>query len=149
MKQYVSAYRCPSWRRDIQGANGHDAHRANEPLRNLPAWMHRVDRGEGERGKSMGVDPDAEVRVGGKRTLKQIAEKANVSIATVSRVFDQRHAGKGVSAETRRRILDAAQGKAPRSRGRSTTVGIVVPSARHPVYAELVQRLIDRIHAQG
>ena len=86
---------------------------------------------------------------GEKRTLKEIADAARVSIATVSRVLSPGRKSGAVKEETRRRVLDAAQGFAPRGRKKTLAIGIMVPTLTHPAYAELAQSLTLHLHQEG
>lgn len=75
-----------------------------------------------------------------KITIKDIAKEANVSIATVSNVINNK--SKGVSKETREKILNlverydykpnaVARGLVKR---RTNTIGLVIPDIRNPFY---------------
>lgn len=87
---------------------------------------------------------------GEKRTLKEIADAAGVSIATVSRVLNPGSKSGAVKEETRRKVLEAAQGFAPRARNKKTlAIGVMVPTLTHPAYAELAQSLTLHLHQQG
>jgi LacI family transcriptional regulator len=79
----------------------------------------------------------------GRPTVYDVARVAGVSIKTVSRVVNQ---SPGVSAKTRRLVLDAVQNlgyvvnAAARSlvTGSSTTIGVIVDSIADPFFASLV-----------
>jgi LacI family transcriptional regulator len=77
-----------------------------------------------------------------KASIKHVAEKAGVSIATVSHVLNDTRA---IRAETRLRVLSAVQelgysrNQAARNlvRGRSTFVGLIVSDVRNPFFPEI------------
>lgn len=86
--------------------------------------------------------------------LSDVAQRAGCSAATVSRVLN---APDTVNADARRRVEAAVRelgytrngaARALRSR-RSHIVGVVLPTVRQPIYAELVGALQDRLAAQG
>lgn len=76
-------------------------------------------------------------------TIKDVAEKANVSITTVSRVSN---GGKGVSAKTRRRVLNVIKelGYSPSAMASglktriSKSIGIAVPDTIGDFYGEVI-----------
>jgi LacI family transcriptional regulator, repressor for deo operon, udp, cdd, tsx, nupC, and nupG len=75
--------------------------------------------------------------------LRDIAEQAEVSEATVSRVLNDRP---GIGEETRERVLRVADQlghrPAPRhTRRRTGTIGIVVPELDNPIFPAVVQAL--------
>ncbi len=80
-------------------------------------------------------------------TYKDVAEYAGVSIATVSYVLN--NGPRPVAVETRKRVEEAIAtlGYYPNEVARSlrlqqsSTIGLVVPSATNPVYAEVAQEL--------
>ncbi|MFQ3682807.1 LacI family DNA-binding transcriptional regulator [Roseiflexus sp.] len=90
-------------------------------------------------------------------TIKQVAQRAGVSVATVSYVLN----GTGVvTDETRQRVLDAVaelnyqpQYAARSMRGRSHTLGVTLPShpgrLAEPALAELMSGLADAAAARG
>lgn len=87
-------------------------------------------------------------------TLKEVAEKAGVSIRTVSRVINGRE---DVAAETRQKVSAAAQelryrpsllARALVTR-RSRTLGLVIPHLTNPYFAELAQGVFDAAHRCG
>jgi LacI family transcriptional regulator len=87
-------------------------------------------------------------------TIKDVAERANVSIATVSRVLnDNRY----VSAELRERVVQAvrdlnyAQNAVARSlrRSQSDTLGIIIPDASNPFFAEITRGAEAACFEQG
>ena len=79
-----------------------------------------------------------------RKTVRQIAELAGVSIATVSRV--SRGIGQ-VSPDTRQRVMDTIQAHGYRpshlgralAQGRHGALGLVFPGLSGPYYAELIQ----------
>lgn len=70
-------------------------------------------------------------RTGKKTSITDIAGQLGVSVATVSRVLNNRH---GIQARTRKRVLDAARemGFKPRVSSRPTTIGIVMDLVGEP-----------------
>ncbi|GIW00234.1 MAG: LacI family transcriptional regulator [Roseiflexus sp.] len=92
-----------------------------------------------------------------KATIKQVAQRAGVSVATVSYVLN----GAGVvTDETRQRVLDAIaelnyqpQYAARSMRGRSHTLGVTLPShpgrLAEPALAEVLSGLADAAAARG
>lgn len=87
-------------------------------------------------------------------TLKDIAAELNLSHPTVSRALADH---KGISAETKARIREAAQrlGYVANSsarmlrRGQSSVVGLLLPDITNEFYAAVAQRLADDCSAQG
>jgi len=90
-----------------------------------------------------------------KITIADIAEKAGVSKATVSRVLDNRP--EGVGAETRLRIQKIlcetgfqpsglARGLAT---GKSRTVGLIIPNITNPYFPMLVRGVEDALNQSG
>lgn len=83
-----------------------------------------------------------------KGSIRDVAREAGVSIATVSRVFNDASA---VSPDTRARIIDAAAGLKyePSSlgrnlvRGRSYLVGLIVPNISAPLYGTMLHGIED------
>ncbi|MGY2893882.1 LacI family DNA-binding transcriptional regulator [Deinococcus sp. UYEF24] len=81
-------------------------------------------------------------------SIRDVARQAGVSIATVSRVFNDASA---VSPDTRARIIDAAAllSYAPSSlgrnlvRGRSFLVGLIVPNISVPLYGTMLHGIED------
>jgi DNA-binding LacI/PurR family transcriptional regulator len=75
--------------------------------------------------------------------IREVARLSGVSIATVSRVFND---AASVSPETRQRVLERAEalGYAPSSlgrnlvRGRSELLGLIVPNVSFPLYGEMI-----------
>lgn len=86
-------------------------------------------------------------------TIKDVAQRAQVSTATVSRVL----AGANASPETRERVLAAARDLSFRPNGvarslRSTgtrTVGLVVSDLLNPYFTELARAVEDTARAAG
>lgn len=88
-------------------------------------------------------------------TIKEIAEIANVSVATVSRVFNNK--SKGVGDETRKRILDlieqynyqpsaVAKGLVTK---KSNIIGLIIPDMTNPFYPRLAKGVEDEAHERG
>ncbi len=88
-------------------------------------------------------------------TIADIAREAGVSLATVSRVLNEK--AEGVGAETRSRIKDiierleyepssVARGLAT---GKSRTVGLVVPDIADPFYPLLIKGAEDELRRRG
>jgi len=89
-----------------------------------------------------------------KADIVAVAKAARVSISTVSRSFNHPEL---VKAGTRKKI-DAAVRKLGYIRNRaaqtihgirSGTVGLIVPTVDHTIFAELIQSFSDQIEAQG
>lgn len=86
--------------------------------------------------------------------LKDIAKELNVSVVTVSKVLRNQS---DVGAETRERILRRMRelnyqpNLAARSlaTGRTSTVGLVVPSLLHPFFAEIAKGMVEVIRPKG
>jgi LacI family transcriptional regulator len=86
--------------------------------------------------------------------LKDIAKDLNVSVVTVSKVLRNRS---DIGAETRERILrrmrelDYRPNLAARSlaTGRTSTVGLIVPSLLHPFFAEAAKGIVEVIRPKG
>lgn len=87
-------------------------------------------------------------------TLKELAEKLNVSISTVSKVMN----GKGtVSDETRKRITETALklNYTPNENARSLrtqnskTIGLIIPDITNSFYAYLVKSIEEKCQAEG
>lgn len=78
-------------------------------------------------------------------TIKEIAEKANVSIATVSMVLNKKD--RRISAKTRQRILTVADelNYQPNAIARSLvtaqtkTIGLIIPDVANPFFAEIAK----------
>ena len=75
-------------------------------------------------------------------TIRDVAERAGVSVTTVSRVLNNRGY---ISEATRRKVyqameeLDYQPNEVARSlfRKRSNIIGLIVPTVAHPFFAEL------------
>lgn len=88
-------------------------------------------------------------------SLRAVAELAEVSVATVSRVMSE--SSHPVAQETRKRVLAAAKrlGFQPNQlaralvTSRSQTVGVIVHDISDPYFGELVKGLEDEIRADG
>lgn len=87
-------------------------------------------------------------------TIKDVAERANVSKSTVSYAFNKPHL---VSAKTLERILDAAkslnyepnifaQGLAG---GKAQMIGLLVPDIRYPFNATIARSIEERLRKDG
>ena len=87
-------------------------------------------------------------------TLQDVADHAGVTITTVSRMLNGRV---NVSEKTRAKIekamqeLDYRPNEMARSlaKKRSNLIGLLVPSARHYFFADLIQEVEDAVAAQG
>lgn len=90
-----------------------------------------------------------------KVTIKDIAEKANVSVATVSRVVNNK--SKGVGEETRKRILDLVREynyqPSAVARGlvtkKSKIIGLIIPDLTNPFYPKMAKGIEDVAHENG
>ncbi|GGO32350.1 LacI family DNA-binding transcriptional regulator [Deinococcus humi] len=86
--------------------------------------------------------------------IREVARLSGVSIATVSRVFND---AASVSPETRQRVLERAEalGYAPSSlgrnlvRGRSELLGLIVPNVSFPLYGEMIGGIEAVLGEQG
>lgn len=89
-----------------------------------------------------------------KSTLRDVAEKAGVSVATVSRVLND---SGSVTPETKKRVsdvmeaLDFAPSAAARSlnSGRTRTIGTLVPSIDHSIFSRYLNALEETLSARG
>ena len=87
-------------------------------------------------------------------TIKDVANLAQVSIATVSRVLNNTGP---VRPELEQRVLDAVRklsyqpNKVARSlrRSESLTIGVLIPDSRNPFFAELAKGIEDTCAAEG
>ena len=87
-------------------------------------------------------------------TIRDVARKADVSVATVSRVFAKH--GK-VASELVQRVLQASQdlGYTPSAmaqglrRGRSHTVGLVLSDVSNPFFGKIVRGVEDELNRAG
>ena len=87
-------------------------------------------------------------------TITDVANLANVSIATVSRVLNETGP---VSPELERRVLDAVKklsyqpNTMARSlrRSESLTIGVLIPDSRNPYFAELAKAIEDACSLEG
>ena len=87
-------------------------------------------------------------------SLKDVALQAGVSMMTVSRAI---HSPDKVSAETQKKIKDAINhlGYVPSQVGRSLStrktrlIGIIIPSIRNPVFADLLKGISDVVRNNG
>jgi LacI family transcriptional regulator len=88
-------------------------------------------------------------------TIRDVARKANVSIATVSRVVNNNP--HKVSKATRKRVLKAIQGFDYRPNAlaksllfkKTMTIGIIIPDISNPYYAEIVRGIQDVADQHG
>lgn len=92
-----------------------------------------------------------------KVTITQVAQQAEVSLATASRALNETGSGGPVSEDARQRVLKAARDLGyvpPRARHRkyiqpTKTLGCVVPDLANPFFAELAQSVVDAAGAEG
>lgn len=89
-----------------------------------------------------------------KISIKEIAELADVSVATVSRILNDNG---GFSEATRKRVMSAvhehgyhvnAMAKGLRS-SRTNTIGLIIPDLANSFFADLVEKLEKRFFAAG
>ena len=87
-------------------------------------------------------------------TIKEVAEKAGVSIATVSHVLNKT---RYVSPETSKKVQDAIQntnyiynssGRILRSR-ETRTIGVIIPNIANALYARIVQQIERKLDENG
>ena len=87
-------------------------------------------------------------------TMKQVAERAGVSVATVSYVLND---ARKVRPETERRVLSAAKelGYSPNTAarslvsGRSSMLGLIVPDIGNPFFPEITKAFQDAARLSG
>ncbi|NLL09128.1 MAG: LacI family transcriptional regulator, partial [Firmicutes bacterium] len=87
-------------------------------------------------------------------TIRDVAEKAGVSVTTVSRVLNNRGY---ISEATRKKVykameeLDYQPNEVARSlfRKRSNIIGLIVPTVAHPFFAELTAYVETYAYARG
>jgi LacI family gluconate utilization system Gnt-I transcriptional repressor len=87
-------------------------------------------------------------------SVKDVALLAGVSMMTVSRAL---HQPDKVSAETRKKVDEAARqlGYVPSQIGRSLStkktrlIGMIIPSIRNPVFADILQGISDMLRRDG
>ena len=97
------------------------------------------------------IPKKAALRVAG---IREVARQAGVSIATVSRVFND---AASVSPQTRERVssLATALGYQPSPlgrnlvRGRSYLLGLIVPNVSFPLYGEMIRGIEDVLGQYG
>ena len=90
-------------------------------------------------------------------TLLDIAEKAGVSISTVSRVLNKKARKYRISRETERLVLQAAAELSYRpnqiARGlrlkKTNTLGLIAPDVSNPFFAYIIKRIQNVAHALG
>jgi len=88
-------------------------------------------------------------------TIKDVAQRANVSISTVSRVLN--NSNHPVNPETKQRILEAIEelGFYPNAMARSLhyqttkTIGIVLQNIANPYYPGVIRGIEDKAHELG
>ncbi|MDI7258843.1 MAG: LacI family DNA-binding transcriptional regulator [Thermodesulfobacteriota bacterium] len=88
-------------------------------------------------------------------TIRDVARKANVSIATVSRVVNNNP--HKVNKATRKRVLEAIRGFDYRPNAlaksllfkKTMTIGIIIPDISNPYYAEIVRGIQDVADQHG
>lgn len=87
-------------------------------------------------------------------TIKDVAKKANVSIATVSRILNNKP---GFSKETKQRVVKAIEELSYQpnaiARGlinkRTQTIGVLIPKISNMLAAEILNGIDDTAHNQG
>jgi LacI family transcriptional regulator len=87
-------------------------------------------------------------------TIRDVAEEAEVSATTVSRVFNHDHL---VNSETREHVLKVAQrmGYAPNatarslSNGRTRSIGVILPAPHGEFFSELIRGLDEAAQESG
>ncbi len=87
-------------------------------------------------------------------TIKDVAEKAGVTVTTVSRVLNNRGY---ISEATRKKVYKAMEelnyqpNELARSlfRGKSQLLGLIIPTVAHPFFAELAASIEAYAHAKG
>ncbi len=90
----------------------------------------------------------------GRTTVRDVARKARVSVATVSRVLNSPSC---VRQETRNRVLRAMRGchyvynalAGGLSARKTTTLGVIVPSITNPVFATVIRGIQDYARESG
>src|SRR5690554_5208137 len=88
-----------------------------------------------------------------KPTIYDVAEKAGVSIATVSYVMNNQKVGK----KSREKVLKAMEElnykpsllASALTGKRTTTIGFLLPDLANPFVAEMARRVEDRAHERG
>ena len=88
-------------------------------------------------------------------TMKQIAELAQVSTATVSKIINQRDGH--ISSETRKRVLDLveAYGYRPNALAKglkvkkTNTIGFILPDISNPFFPEIARGIEDAAKSEG
>ncbi len=90
-------------------------------------------------------------------TLNDIAERAGVSVSTVSRVLNKKAQRYRISPETEQRILKAAKELSYRpndlARGlrlrKTNTIGLIAPDVSNPFFAYIIKRVQGVAHSMG
>ncbi len=90
---------------------------------------------------------------GSKVTIFEVADLVGVSVATVSRAFNDGR----ISSETHRRVFEAAErlGYVPSSSarslsmGRSLTMGVVIPDVTGPLYGQMLRGVNEMLGLAG
>ena len=90
-------------------------------------------------------------------TLEQIAERASVSITTVSKVINDRASDVGIKPETQKRILEIVKelNYHPNSSARSLrlrkshTLGVVACDMREPYYVDILTGVEEQAKSNG
>ena len=87
-------------------------------------------------------------------TIKDVAEKAGVTVTTVSRVLNNRGY---ISEATRKKVykvmeeLNYQPNELARSlyRGKSNLIGLIIPTVSHPFFGELSAYIEGYAHSKG
>lgn len=85
--------------------------------------------------------------------MRDVAERAGVAVSTVSRVMTHPHR---ISAQTRRRVLDAAQelgyqhtGNAKGRKPEAPTIALLVPDITNPYYIDIIRGSQELLRTSG
>lgn len=90
-------------------------------------------------------------------TLNDIAERAGVSVSTVSRVLNKKAGKYRISADTEERIIKTARDLKYRpnqiARGlrlkKTNTLGLIAPDVSNPFFAHIIKRVQNVAHGMG
>lgn len=95
----------------------------------------------------LGMDNPASGRIGGRVTIREVAEDAGVSVAAVSKVLRDAY---GVSDQMRARVRDsmAKLGYRPHTaargmRGQTYTIGVLLADIKNPFFPQLIDGIDD------